>query len=112
MLPGTLELLVLKLLSVEPLHGWGITQRLEQMSRHVLQVNQGSLYPALERLKRSGWALSPLRKLRNVASGTLAASVMAAHSVEHPRMASGRSRKLQMENGSYHRGHRGHRGDI
>jgi PadR family transcriptional regulator PadR len=65
MLPGTLELLVLKLLSVEPLHGWGITQRLEQMSRHVLQVNQGSLYPALERLKRSGWIKSEWRVTEN-----------------------------------------------
>ncbi|MHB1329582.1 MAG: helix-turn-helix transcriptional regulator, partial [Gemmatimonadales bacterium] len=52
LLQGTLELLILKTLSVEPQHGWGITQRIEQVSRQVLQVNQGSLYPALERLGR------------------------------------------------------------
>lgn len=61
LLQGTLELLVLKLLSVEPMHGWGITQRLEQASRQVLQVNQGSLYPALERLRRRGWIRSEWR---------------------------------------------------
>jgi len=65
MLQGTLELLVLKLLSVEPLHGWGITQRLEDMSANVLQVNQGTLYPALERLKRSGWIKSEWKVTEN-----------------------------------------------
>lgn len=55
LLQGTLELLVLKTLSLEPMHGWGITLRIQQMSRDVLQVNQGSLYPALERMKRKGW---------------------------------------------------------
>jgi len=58
LLQGTLELLVLKTLSLEPMHGWGITLRIQQMSREVLQVNQGSLYPALERLKRKGWIRS------------------------------------------------------
>jgi len=65
LLQGTLELLVLKILSVEPMHGWGITQRLEQSSRYVLQVNQGSLYPALERLKRKGWISSSWRTTEN-----------------------------------------------
>ena len=65
LLQGTLELLVLKILSVEPMHGWGITQRLEQGSRRVLQVNQGSLYPALERLKRKGWISSSWRTTEN-----------------------------------------------
>jgi transcriptional regulator len=55
LLQGTLELLILKTLSLEPMHGWGITLRLEQMSGRALLVNQGSLYPALERLKRNGW---------------------------------------------------------
>jgi PadR family transcriptional regulator, regulatory protein PadR len=55
---GTLELLVLKTLSLEPMHGWGIGQRIEQLSRDVFSVNQGSLYPALQRLMRKGWIRS------------------------------------------------------
>lgn len=51
LLQGTLDLLILKTLSVEPMHGWGITQRLQHASRDVLQVTQGSLYPALHRLE-------------------------------------------------------------
>jgi PadR family transcriptional regulator PadR len=58
LLLGTLELLVLKALSLEPLHGWGLAQRIEQMSRDVFQVSQGSLYPALQRMKRKGWVRS------------------------------------------------------
>ncbi|MGQ0648513.1 MAG: PadR family transcriptional regulator [Gemmatimonadaceae bacterium] len=65
LLQGTLELLVLNTLSLEPMHGWGITLRLEQMSGNVLMVNQGSLYPALERLKRSGWIRSEWRTTEN-----------------------------------------------
>jgi PadR family transcriptional regulator, regulatory protein PadR len=52
---GTLELLILKALSLEPMHGWGIAQRLEQLTRDALQVGQGSLYPALQRLEEKGW---------------------------------------------------------
>ena len=51
-LRGSLDLLVLKTLSLEPMHGWGIAQRMQQMSSEVFQVNQGSLYPALQRMKR------------------------------------------------------------
>ncbi|HWA58142.1 MAG TPA: PadR family transcriptional regulator [Gemmatimonadales bacterium] len=65
LLQGTLELLVLKTISVEPMHGWGITQRIELISRNILQVNQGSLYPALERLKRKGWIRSEWRLTEN-----------------------------------------------
>ena len=65
LLQGTLELLILKTISVEPMHGWGITQRIELISRNVLQVNQGSLYPALERLKRKGWIRSEWRVTEN-----------------------------------------------
>jgi len=54
-LRGTLDLLVLKTLALGPMHGWGISQRIEQLSRGVLGVNQGSLYPALHRLERRGW---------------------------------------------------------
>ncbi len=65
LLQGTLELLILKTISVEPMHGWGITQRIELISRNVLQVNQGSLYPALERIKRKGWIRSEWRTTEN-----------------------------------------------
>ena len=54
-LQGTLDLLVLKAASLEPMHGWGISQRIQQISRGVLEVNQGSLYPALHRLEQQGW---------------------------------------------------------
>ena len=53
---GTLDMLILQVLSLEPAHGYGIAQRLEQISRSVVQVNQGSLYPALHRLEQKGWA--------------------------------------------------------
>ena len=57
-LRGTLDLLVLKTLTLEPMHGWGISQRIQQMSRSVLEVNQGSLYPALQRLEQKEWIAS------------------------------------------------------
>ncbi len=62
-LRGSLDLLVLKTLSMEPMHGWGISQRVQQISQGVLEVNQGSLYPALQRLEKegvisSGWGTS------------------------------------------------------
>src|ERR1700741_4278527 len=52
---GTLDLLILKTLALEPLHGWGISERLQQISRETLQVQQGSLYSALHHLERRGW---------------------------------------------------------
>ena len=55
LLQGTLDMLVLKTLALGPMHGWGIAQRLQQTSRDVLQINQGSLYPALHRLEQQGW---------------------------------------------------------
>jgi transcriptional regulator len=55
LLQGTLDLLILKTLALGPHHGWGVSQRIQQMSRDVLQVNQGSLYPALHRLEHRGW---------------------------------------------------------
>ncbi len=55
LLQGTLDALVLKVLALEPLHGWGISQRIQQISRDVLRVQQGSLYPALARLEEQGW---------------------------------------------------------
>ncbi len=54
-LQGTLDLLILKIVAMGPIHGYGITQRLRQISQEVLQVQQGSLYPALHRLEKRGW---------------------------------------------------------
>ena len=54
LLQGTLDMLILKTLALGPLHGWGIAQRIQQVSDRVLQVNQGSLYPALHRLEQKG----------------------------------------------------------
>lgn len=64
LLQGTLDLLILKSLQLEPLHGWGISKRIRQLSRDVLQINQGSLYPALYRLEdqkliAATWGISP-----------------------------------------------------
>ncbi len=58
LLQGTLDLLVLKSLALQPMHGWGIAQRIQQVSGEVLQVGQGSLYPALHRLEVQGWIKS------------------------------------------------------
>jgi PadR family transcriptional regulator len=55
LLQGTLDLLILKTIALGPMHGWGISQRIQQISDDVLRVNQGSLYPALHRLERRGW---------------------------------------------------------
>jgi PadR family transcriptional regulator, regulatory protein PadR len=65
LLQGTLEMLVLKTLLLEPMHGWGIAQRVEQMSRGVFAVQQGSLYPALQRMKRRGWITADWRTSDN-----------------------------------------------
>jgi len=65
LLQGTLELMILKTLSVEPMHGWGMTQRIQQTSRDVFQVNQGSLYPALQRLTSRGLIRAQWRTTEN-----------------------------------------------
>ncbi len=65
LLQGTLDMLVLKALQLEPMHGWGITERIAQWSKQVLQVNQGSLYPALYRLERKGWITSSWKTTEN-----------------------------------------------
>ena len=64
-LRGTLDLLILKTLTLAPMHGWGISQRIQQTSRGVLEVNQGSLYPALQRLETRGWLDSEWRASNN-----------------------------------------------
>lgn len=58
LLQGTLDVLILKTLTLEQMHGWGIAQRIQQVSKDVLQVGQGSLYPALHRLEAKGWIRS------------------------------------------------------
>lgn len=62
---GTLDMLILKTLSLEPMHGFGITRRVEQISRGVFKVNPGSLLTALERLERAGWLDSEWRQTEN-----------------------------------------------
>src|SRR5919202_2123450 len=64
-LQGTLEMLVLKLLSVEPMHGWGLSLRLREISSNVFDVNQGSIYPALQAMLRRGWIRAEWRASEN-----------------------------------------------
>lgn len=65
LLQGTLDLLILKTLALEDMHGWGIAQRIQQMSKEVLQVQQGSLYPALHRLEHQGFISADWRPSDN-----------------------------------------------
>jgi PadR family transcriptional regulator PadR len=62
---GTLDLLILKILALEPLNGWAISQRLKQISSDVLQVSDGSLYPALHKLEQQGWIAAEWRQSEN-----------------------------------------------
>ena len=62
---GTLDLLVLKMLALEPMNGWAISQRLKQISKEVLQVSDGSLYPALHKLEQEGWITAEWRLSEN-----------------------------------------------
>ena len=62
---GTLDLLILKTLGLEPLHGWAISERIQQISREAVQIGQGSLYPALHRLERRGWIEADWRTTDN-----------------------------------------------
>ena len=65
MIRGTMDMLILKVVSMEPMHGWGISERIQQISRDALQVNQGSLYASLHRLTREGWLRSEWRITEN-----------------------------------------------
>ena len=65
LLQGTLDLLILQTLALEPMHGWGVAQRIQQLSKEVLQIGQGSLYPALHRLEYKGWLRSDWRMSEN-----------------------------------------------
>ena len=62
---GTLDLLILKVLSLEPMHGWGISNRIQQMSRDVFRIGQGSVYPAVHRFENRGWVTSYWRTTEN-----------------------------------------------
>ena len=62
---GTLDLLVLKILALQPLHGWALSQRLKQVSGEVLQVSDGSLYPALHKLEQQGWIQAEWKPTEN-----------------------------------------------
>ena len=62
---GTLDLLLLKILALEPLHGWAVSQRLKQVSGDILQVSDGSLYPALHKLEQEGWICSEWKPSEN-----------------------------------------------
>ena len=64
-LQGTLDLLILKTLSLTPMHGWGLTHRIEELSRDALRVGQGSIYPALVRLEQRGWIDTEWRLTEN-----------------------------------------------
>ena len=64
-LQGTLDLLILKILNLQPMHGFGIGQRISQISKEVFQVNQGSLYPALHRLEAKGWITAEWKSTEN-----------------------------------------------
>lgn len=64
-LQGTLDLLILKTLSLSPMHGWGLAHRIQELSREVLQVGQGSIYPALVRLEQRGWVSTKWRDTEN-----------------------------------------------
>ncbi len=65
LIQGTLDLLILKTISLEPMHGWGIAQRIQQVSGEILQIQQGSLYPALQRLESQAWIKSDWRETDN-----------------------------------------------
>jgi DNA-binding PadR family transcriptional regulator len=84
---GTLDLLILKTLSLEPQHGWAISERLHQVSRATLQIPQGSLYPALHRLERRGWI-----KAEWGASDTIAAPSTTASRAPDANSSSARRR--------------------
>ncbi len=65
LLPGTLDMLLLKALSLEPMHGYGIAQRLRQISGEVFQIEEGTLYPALQRLLAKGWVSGEWKQTEN-----------------------------------------------
>src|SRR5678816_3424840 len=65
MLPGTLDMLILKTLTVQSMHGYGIAQEIQRLSREVIRVQEGSLYPALQRMRQKGWIKAEWRRTAN-----------------------------------------------
>ena len=102
LLPGTLDLLILRTLQTEALHGWAISERIQQISQEVLQVNQGSLYPALHRLEHQGWieahwAVSELgRRAKYYRLTTSGRRQLAVEASEWARMTEAIGRVLKM----------------
>jgi PadR family transcriptional regulator, regulatory protein PadR len=64
-LPGTLDMLILKTLTVQPMHGYGVAQHLQRLSQDVIRVEEGSLYPALQRMRQKGWITAEWRQTPN-----------------------------------------------
>jgi transcriptional regulator len=91
LLQGTLDLLILRTLSLGPQHGWGISQRIQQVSEDVLRVNQGSLYPALHRLEEQGWIASEWGTSEN------------NREAKFYRLTRAGQRQLQIETENWHR---------
>jgi transcriptional regulator len=102
LLPGTLDLLILRVLSLGPLHGYGIAQRLRQVSGEVLQVGESSLYPALQRLRLHGWvkaewgASENNRRARYYNLTAAGRKQLASEREEYDRMAEAIQKVLQM----------------
>jgi transcriptional regulator len=65
LMPGTFEMLLLKALSLGPMHGWGVADRIERLSGNVYEIQQGAVYPALQRLLRQGWVVAEWRATEN-----------------------------------------------
>jgi transcriptional regulator len=101
LLPGTLDLLILRTLQSQPLHGWAIAERIGQISQEVLQVNQGSLYPALHRLEHQGvieaeWSVSELgRRAKYYRLTAAGRRRLAAEAKEWERMAEAIARVMR-----------------
>ncbi len=102
LLPGTLDLLILRTLQTEALHGWAISERIQQISLDVVQVNQGSLYPALHRLEHQGWidaewSISELRRRAKYYRLTLAGRrQLAGEASEWERMSTAIGRVMKL----------------
>ena len=101
LLPGTLDMLILRTLQVQPMHGWAISDRIGQISEDVLQVNQGSLYPALHRLEHQGlieaeWAVSELgRRAKYYRLTTTGRRQLAVEAGEWERMSAAINRVIK-----------------
>ena len=102
MIKGTLDMLILKIVSLEPMHGWGISERIQQVSRDALQVNQGSLYASLHKLTREGWIRSYWETTENNRRAkyyalTRAGKKQLGHEADHwDRLAAGVSRIMAL----------------